>query len=304
MTSDHTIALPMAAVGGVADEHKIRRGACGVVAEPVIEMHNVSVVKGRSVILRNVDLRIWPGEIVAVLGPNGSGKSSLIRTMVGENRNDTSVEGSHIRIRGEEHFSLFEVRRAFGLLSGDLQYEFRRSMTALDAVLSGFFGSIGTNRSQELTPAMRGKAMDVLSLVGSQHLSQRSMSTLSAGEVRRVLMARALVNEPEALILDEPMNSLDLTGKHIMREAMRSLARSGKTLVLVTHDPSDLIPEIGRVILMKDGRVFRNGTISELNEENLSDLYGVPVRLARIDGRFFAWSSSDVRASSTPHGPA
>jgi iron complex transport system ATP-binding protein len=103
-------------------------------------------------------------------------------------------------------------------------------------------------------------------------------------------MARALVNGPEALILDEPMNSLDLTGKHIVREAMRSVARSGRTLVLVTHDPSDMIPEIERVILMKDGGVFRDGMVAELNEKNLTELYGVPVRLAKLDGRYFAWS--------------
>jgi iron complex transport system ATP-binding protein len=99
-----------------------------------------------------------------------------------------------------------------------------------------------------------------------------------------------VVNEPEALVLDEPMNSLDLTGKHIVREAMRSIARRGRTLILVTHDPSDLIPEIERVILMQDGRIFRDGAISELSEENLSELYGVPVHLVKVDGRYFAWS--------------
>ena len=98
------------------------------VSGPIIEMHRASVVKGRSRILSDVDLRIEQGERIAVLGPNGSGKSSLIKTMMGENRNDTSVEGSFVRIRGEEHFSLFDVRRAFGLVSGDLQYDFRRSM--------------------------------------------------------------------------------------------------------------------------------------------------------------------------------
>lgn len=258
--------------------------------KPIVEMRRTSIVKGRSRILRDVDLRIESGERIAILGPNGSGKSSLIKTILGENRGDASVEGSFVRIREEEHFSLFDVRKAFGLVSGDLQYDFRREMSAVEVVLSGFFGSIGTNRSQELTTDMEGRAIDSLSLVGSAHLAPRTMSTLSAGEARRVLMARALVNDPEALILDEPMNSLDITGKHIVREAMRALARSGKTLVLVTHDPSDIIPEIDRVILMKDGRILRDGSIGELTEENLSELYGVPVHLAKVDGRYFAWS--------------
>jgi iron complex transport system ATP-binding protein len=115
------------------------------------------------------------------------------------------------------------------------------------------------------------------------------MSTLSAGEPQGP-DGPALVNDPEALVLDEPMNSLDLTGKHIVRETMRALARSGRTLVLVTHDPSDIIPEVERVILMKDGRIFRDGTIADLTEENLTELYGVAVRLAKVDGRYFAWS--------------
>lgn len=258
--------------------------------KPIIEMHRTSIVKGRSVILRDIDLRIEAGERIAILGPNGSGKSSLIKTMMGEYRADTSVEGPFVRIRGEEHFSIFDVRKAFGLVSSDLQHDFRRDLTAAEVVLSGFFGSIGTNRSQELTRDMERRAIDSLSLVGSAHLAHRTMSTLSAGEARRVLMARALVNDPEALVLDEPMNSLDLTGKHIVRETMRALARSGRTLVLVTHDPSDIIPEVERVILMKDGRIFRDGTIADLTEENLTELYGVAVRLAKVDGRYFAWS--------------
>jgi iron complex transport system ATP-binding protein len=116
------------------------------------------------------------------------------------------------------------------------------------------------------------------------------MFTLSTGEARRVLMARALVNRPEALILDEPMVSLDLTGRHIVREALRSLANSGRALVLVTHDPSDIIPEIDRVVMMKDGRVIEDGGIEIITAENLSALYGVSIDLIRVDGRYIAWS--------------
>lgn len=259
-------------------------------SDPIIEMHRTSIVKGRTTILRDVNLRIERGERIAILGPNGSGKSSLVKTMMGENRNYASLEGSFVRIMGEEHFSLFDVRRAFGLVSGDLQHDFRRDLTAAEVVLSGFFGSIGTNRSQDITAEMEQRGAGALELVGSSRLASRTMNTLSTGEARRVLMARALVNEPEALVLDEPMTSLDLAGKHIVREAMRSLAMSGRTLVMVTHDPSDLIPEIERVVLMKEGRIFRDGGIEELNEGNLSELFGIPVRLARIGGRFFAWS--------------
>jgi len=257
---------------------------------PLVELRKVTVRKGEAVLLRDVDLDIQQGERVAILGPNGSGKSSLVRTMTGDLRPDTSVEGASVRILGEEHWNLFDVRRAFGVVSGELQIELRRGMTAREAVLSGFFGSIGTNRSQAITADMERRAHGALEAVGSAHLADRTVSTLSMGEGRRVLMARALVNEPKALILDEPMNSLDLTGKHLVLGAMRSLAASGRSLVVVTHDPSDLVPEIDRIVLMRNGRVYRDGGVEVITEENLSALYGVPVRLCRADGRLWAWS--------------
>jgi iron complex transport system ATP-binding protein len=261
-----------------------------LVSTPIIEMKRVAVVKDRADLLRDVDLVIERGESIVILGPNGAGKSSLIKTMVGELRHDTSMAGSYIRIRGEENFSLFDVRKAFGLVSGDLQIELSRDINVHEAVISGFFGSIGTNRSQELTMEMETAARSALSLVGSSHLSKRCLATLSTGEARRVLMARALVNQPEALILDEPMSSLDLTGRHIVRESLRALAGNGQAVVMVTHDPSDIIPEMRRVVLMKNGRVIRDGGLALLNPKDLSSLYDVPVKVERIEGRYIAWT--------------
>jgi iron complex transport system ATP-binding protein len=258
--------------------------------QPVIEMRRVTITKGRTTILRDVNLRIDRGERVVILGPNGSGKSSLIKTMTGDNRFDTSVEGASVRIRGKEEWSLFDIRRAFGMVSGDLQYEFYRDLTSLEAVISGFFGSVGTNRSQDVTEDMRDAAVRSLSCIGISHLAKRTMSTLSTGEARRVLIARALVNDPEALILDEPMSSLDLTGKYHVRSSMHTLAESGRTIILVTHDPSDIISEINRVIMMRDGSIFRDGGLELINEDLLSMLYGVEVGVRMDKGRFFAWS--------------
>jgi iron complex transport system ATP-binding protein len=259
-------------------------------APPLVEMREVAVTKGRTTVLREVNLRIERGERIVILGPNGSGKSTLVRTMTGEDRHDTSVEGSSVRIRGEENWDLFDVRKAFGVVSGEMQLEFHRGMEAVEAVLSGFFGSIGTNRSQDITAEMEAAALTALEAVGAGVLARRRVSTLSTGEARRVLMARALVHRPDALVLDEPMSSLDLTGKHLVRESMRSLARSGRTLVLVTHDPADIIPEMGRVIMMKNGRVFSDGGMDTLSSESLTALFEVPVQLKKVGDRYLAWS--------------
>lgn len=103
-------------------------------------------------------------------------------------------------------------------------------------------------------------------------------------------MARALMNDPMALILDEPMTSLDLIGKSLVMEAMRKLAIGGRALILVTHDPSDIPPEVDRVVMMKQGRIFLDSDITSMNDENLTALFEVPVRLRKIDGRYLAWS--------------
>jgi iron complex transport system ATP-binding protein len=262
-------------------------------AGPIIEMHHVRVTKGTATLLHDVDLTIRSGERTVILGPNGSGKSSLIKTMTGEHRHDTSVEGSYVKLRGTELWNLFDLRQAFGLVSTDLQVDFSRDLECLDAVLSGFFGSVGTNRSQEISSEMEELALHQLASVGSEHLATRRFYTLSTGEARRVLMARALVNSPEALILDEPMNSLDLTGKRLVRQAIRSLAQDGRSLVLVTHDPTDIVPEIDRVVMVKDGTIFKDGGMEILSEKNLSDLYRTPIGLRSIEGRYFAWPKDD-----------
>jgi iron complex transport system ATP-binding protein len=256
----------------------------------IIEMHRVTVRKGDAEILSQVDLRIDAGEKLAIIGPNGSGKSSLIKVMTGEWWHDTSQSGSSVRILGSGQWDLFDVRRAFGYVSSDLQYDFRRDMTCLESVISGAFGSIGTNRSQTIDEDLRTRARQTLISVGSLHLASREVGSLSTGEARRVLMARALINDPMALILDEPMSFLDLIGKGMVMQAMRSLARSGRALILVTHDPSEIPPEVERVVMMKHGRIFLDSDIRSLNEDNLSALYEVPVKLHKIEGRYLAWS--------------
>jgi iron complex transport system ATP-binding protein len=257
---------------------------------PIIEMRNVNVRKQDSVLLSDVNLRIEAGEKLAIIGPNGSGKSSLVKVMTGEFWHDASTPGAFVKLMGKEHWDLFDVRRAFGYVSSDLQYEFKREIPCLDAVISGAFGSIGTNRSHDIDERLRERALEALRKVESAHLAPRAVASLSTGEARRVLMARAMVNDPMALILDEPMTSLDLIGKGIVMEAMRSLAKSGRALVLVTHDPSEIPPEVERVVMMKHGRIFVDSDASALNQENLRALYEVPLRLKKVEGRYLVWS--------------
>jgi iron complex transport system ATP-binding protein len=150
----------------------------------------------------------------------------------------------------------------------------------LDVVLSGFFSSIGIYYNHEVTPEMETRAREVLEFLEISHLAARLMSELSSGEARRALIGRALAHDPQALILDEPTTSLDLKALHDFRESVRKIADSGKSVILVTHALEDIIPEINRVILIKEGKIFRDGKKEEiLTDSNLSELFSLPVEV-------------------------
>ncbi len=165
-----------------------------------------------------------------------------------------------------------------------------RDLTGRDLVLSGFFSSIGIWPKHDVTPKMRDRAERALQQMEVTHLADRCTDEMSSGEARRVLLARALVHEPRALILDEPSTALDLFAQHELRQTLRKLAQSGIGIVMVTHHLSDLIPEIGRVILMQKGRVVADGPKQEvLTAGRLAELFGLPVDLAERGGYYNLW---------------
>ena len=141
-----------------------------------------------------------------------------------------------------------------GIVSSDLMTFCIRDMTGLEMVLSGFFSSIGIWPNHEVTEEMRSRAWKAMEHLEVTYLAERFTDQMSSGEGRRLLLARALVHTPRALILDEPSTALDLFAQHELRTTLRKLARSGIGIVMVTHHLSDLIPEIQRVILMQNGR--------------------------------------------------
>jgi iron complex transport system ATP-binding protein len=255
----------------------------------LLEMKNVTVVKGGRKILDSISLSIEQGEHVAIIGPNGSGKSSLIKTFTKEYYPLAVVDGLVLNIMGKGIWNVFELRKLLGIVSGDLQQTYFRKINVLDVVLSGFFSSIGIYYNHKVTPEMEARAREVLEFLEISHLADRMISELSSGEARRVLIGRALVHDPEALILDEPTNSLDIKALHSFREMLRKIADSGKSIILVTHSLEDIIPEINRVILIKDGKVFMDGKKQEvLTDANLSKLFSISVEVIEKKGYYQA----------------
>lgn len=255
----------------------------------LLEFRRISVMRGTRLALNDLTLQIRSGEHLAILGPNGCGKSTLIKTITRECY-PLIREGSSLSILGRERWNVFDLRPILGIVSNDLAASCARDITGMEAVLSGFFSSIGICPQHEVTDAMREKAEEILALLEVPHLADRYMNEVSSGEARRVLIGRALVHDPRVLLLDEPSTSLDLFVQQELRMLMSKLAKSGLGLLLVTHHLSDIVPEIERVILMQDGRILRDGRKEEvLTPDILSSLFGLPVDLARRDGFYHAW---------------
>ena len=255
---------------------------------PLLEFRNLTVYRDEDRVLDGFSLTIPAGQNVAILGPNGSGKSTLLKLITRELFPVVSP-GSVLRVLGRDRWLLFELREQLGIVTNDLMTACTREITGRDLVLSAFFGSVGLWPHHEVTPEMEARAGAALQTMEVGHLAGRTVNHLSSGEARRLLIARALAHGPRALILDEPTNSLDLRACHDLTSSVRRLARAGTTLVLVTHHLPDVIPEIDRVVALKDGRVFRDGpTADVLTPAVLSEVFGVDVAVERHGDTYVA----------------
>jgi iron complex transport system ATP-binding protein len=263
--------------------------ACEKPPAPLLDFQHISVMRGGKTVLDDITLRIRAGEHLAILGPNGCGKSTLIKTITRECY-PLSRSGSSLTILGHDSWNVFELRKLLGIVTNDLIATCTRDITGLEVVLSGFFSSIGLQPYHHVTDAMRRKAQAVLELLEIPHLADREMDAISSGESRRILIGRALVHDPLALLLDEPGNSLDLHAMAELRTILRKLAQSGTGILLVTHHLPDIIPEIDRVVFMRNGRVFADGRKANLlTAQKLTELFDVPLELAHRDSYYHMW---------------
>ena len=254
--------------------------------EVLLELRNVTVLRGGRRALDGVTLSIPRGQNTAVLGPNGAGKSTLLRMLNGE---FFPVRRPAVRMRllGRERWNVFEIRRQLGVVSHELQATHHGWLSGLDVVCSGFFASVGVYRHQGLTQAQRCRAEAAAESQGAVDLLERRFDTLSSGEQRRLLLARALVHEPHTLLLDEPATGLDLRAAFGLMERLGNLAAAGTTLIIVTHHVDQIPPEVERVVLLKAGRVFADGSKDEvLTGPTLSELFEVDVQVVERDGYF------------------
>jgi len=260
----------------------------------LIELDNASVMRGQVKVLHGLSLRIAQGQHTALLGPNGCGKSTFIKLITRELYPLAQAAGSTpVRVLGQSRWQVDRLRAQLGIVTGDLSSNLADmpGLTVEEAVLAGFFASYVVPSFREVSADMRVRARETLTLAGALSLRERAYAELSAGETRRVLIARALVNRPQALLLDEPSTGLDLVARQQLVDTMRSLAQQGITLVLVTHHIEEVIPEIERVVLLRDGQVLADGSREALLRDGpLSEVFGGKIRVIEHDGRLSAYA--------------
>ncbi len=263
----------------------------------IVELEHVHVARGDRVVLHDINLAIEEGEHLAILGPNGCGKSTLLKTITCEIYPLVRPE-TKVRIMGRERWDLTELRRRMGVVGAELPGRQTLSITGLDAVLTGFFSSSTLWPNLTVTKRMRDRAEEILGLVDAHDLRDIRVGEMSAGQQRRIMIGRAMAGTSlnveegsvEMLLLDEPSNALDMASQHDLREMLRSLARRGTTILLITHHVADIFPEMNRIVMMRNGRIAADGDKkSILTEQRLEDLFGRKIVLQEHNGYWNAW---------------
>lgn len=255
----------------------------------MIELKNVTAFQGDKQVFENFSVGIEQGEKVAILGPNGAGKSTFLKLITRE-LYPVVKDDSYIKLFDMERVTIWDLRAQIGLISQDLQEDYTPYTTALDVIASGFFGAIGHHGHLTPTPEQIQQAVSMLDYVGMAGYRDTHFQRLSTGQKRRLLIGRALIHRPQALIFDEPSNGLDIKASALLLNIMREYARPHNSLLLTTHHIGEIIPEIQRVILIKEGKIIADGAKETvLTSTILSELYDTPVKLDQHNDYYHIW---------------
>ncbi len=254
----------------------------------VIELADVSVVRGQNTLLDSVTWTVEEDERWVILGPNGAGKTTLLQ-VVGAHIHPTSGVAA---ILGEilGTVDVFELRPRIGLTSAAIAERIPRGERVHDVVVSASYAVVGRWR-EAYDDLDHQRAEDLLSEVGMSTLAERTFGTLSEGERKRTQVARALMTDPELLLLDEPAAGLDLGGREDLLLTLTALAQDpdAPATVLVSHHVEEIPPGFTHVLMLRQGRIVASGPIeTTLDEARLSETFGMPLSLEHVDGRWAA----------------
>ena len=265
----------------------------------LIELKNVCVERGSTRILDSLNIAIPQQQHVAIVGPNGSGKSTLLKLLM-KFFYPSVVDGQSgtVWILGKEEWNVWELRAHLGFISSEIDHHFTMGrsarLSAMQSVLTGFFASELEPDADRVSAIMREESLRLLDLFHVDSSANKSIGHMSTGERRRVLLARAMVRHPQAIVLDEPTSGLDIRARSEFLRTLNQLANFGTQIVLVTHHLEEILPCIDRCILLKSGRVFLDSaTDKALQSSTISSLFDCNIQVQKNKNGFYASQCAD-----------
>lgn len=258
----------------------------------IINFKHIDVAYDEEDVLHDINLNIKEGQHTVILGANGSGKSTLLKLFSNDIYPRFSEQATK-EVFGKTVWDIWELKKHLGIITNDLHYEFTQRagfLKGFEVVLSGFYSSFHIYEHQEFSPLHVKKVEEVLDFLGIRHLRDKHISEMSTGEIRKCIIARSLVHDPKAMILDEPTVGLDIKAQLNFIEMLRKIATE-RTIILVTHHLEEIFEEVSQVVLIKQGRIVAQGLKDELlNDTQLSSIFDLSLHVKCEKGRYFVQS--------------
>ena len=250
----------------------------------LVQIKNATVYLRDTPALKSIDWTVRPDEHWALVGNNGSGKTTLLKLIFGEL---LPINGGTVYWFNNRTWNgLADIREQVGYVSAEYQENYDRNVTGSEVVESGFFASIGL--WQTVNARQKQRAEECMHLLEIEYLAQKRFRSMSYGEARRVLLARALAHRPTLLVLDEPCSGLDIPTRERFLETLQKLSQETQ-MIYVTHHIEEILPAITHVLYLKDGAIFRQGNKNAmLQDKVLSEALEYPLTLHKNNDRYWA----------------
>jgi len=246
-----------------------------------LDAKNITAYKQDYKVIKNLSIKLFNNERIVILGPNGSGKSSMV-DLINRNIYPIVKKDSYFRIFNEELIDIWKVRKFISIVNNEIKFRISKDLKVKDVLLSGLYGrlcKIYNPKKEDLI-----KVNELIEKMYLNDIIDKKFGWLSDGEKQISIIARAIINNPKVLILDEPSVNIDLKSRIFLIKKIQNLTKSGICILCITHDISMVTKDYNRVIFLKDREIVRDGKPSELmNSENINQLFDVNIKL--IEGR-------------------
>tara|TARA_Y100001968_G_C19368463_1_gene723822 strand:+ start:148 stop:939 length:792 start_codon:yes stop_codon:yes gene_type:complete len=254
--------------------------------EAWLEMKSLEVWKNENQIFSNLTLTLNKGQNTILLGPNGSGKSAIVALI---NRTIYPIHkyNSEFKLFGHTEINIWNMRSKIGLISTEIDQRISGRDRVKEIIRSGLYQSFSMRNKKNLTNKDTNRVEKILREFKLSDISEKEYRILSDGQKRRVLIARAIVHNPEVLVLDEPTSKLDIKSRYILQECLENLAGKGTTILQITHDINSITKSYSRIIFIKKGRIIGDGNQSkQLTSKKLSNLFDLNLKIEKFDDYF------------------